>query len=61
MKNIKVGVVGTGFIGPAHIEASRRGGIEVAAWRTVPICLLGSLLKHQQMEIEMEIDPKVFG
>jgi len=30
MKNIKVGVVGTGFIGPAHIEALRRLGIEVA-------------------------------
>lgn len=30
MKNIKVGVVGTGFIGPAHVEALRRLGIEVA-------------------------------
>ncbi len=30
MKNINVGVVGTGFIGPAHIEALRRLGIEVA-------------------------------
>ncbi len=30
MTNIKVGVVGTGFIGPAHIEALRRLGIEVA-------------------------------
>lgn len=29
MTNIKVGVVGTGFIGPAHIEALRRLGIEV--------------------------------
>lgn len=29
-KEIKVGVVGTGFIGPAHIEALRRLGIEVA-------------------------------
>lgn len=27
---LKVGVVGTGFIGPAHIEALRRLGIEVA-------------------------------
>jgi predicted dehydrogenase len=32
MKKIKVGVVGTGFIGPAHIEALRRlPNIEVAA------------------------------
>jgi predicted dehydrogenase len=32
MKKIKIGVVGTGFIGPAHIEALRRlPNIEVAA------------------------------
>jgi predicted dehydrogenase len=32
MKRIKVGVIGTGFIGPAHIEALRRlGNIEVVA------------------------------
>lgn len=32
MKKIKVGVIGTGFIGPAHIEALRRlPGIEVTA------------------------------
>ena len=32
MKKIKVGVIGAGFIGPAHIEALRRlPGIEVAA------------------------------
>jgi len=32
MKKIKVGVIGTGFIGPAHIEALRRvGGIEIKA------------------------------
>jgi len=29
--NLKVGVVGTGFIGPAHVEALRRLGIEVVA------------------------------
>lgn len=28
-QDIKVGVVGTGFIGPAHIEALRRNGIHV--------------------------------
>jgi predicted dehydrogenase len=32
MKTVKVGVIGVGFIGPAHIEALRRlPGIEVAA------------------------------
>jgi len=32
MEKIKVGVIGTGFIGPAHVEALRRlGNIEVAA------------------------------
>ena len=32
MEKIKVGVIGTGFIGPAHIEALRRlGSVEVAA------------------------------
>ncbi len=32
MKTIKVGVIGTGFIGPAHVEAVRRlGNIEVVA------------------------------
>lgn len=30
MNELNVGVVGTGFIGPAHIEALRRLGIEVA-------------------------------
>ncbi|MEW5974474.1 MAG: Gfo/Idh/MocA family oxidoreductase [Acidobacteriota bacterium] len=32
MRNIKVGVIGTGFIGPAHVEALRRtGSAEVIA------------------------------
>src|SRR5512144_1575826 len=31
MADLKVGVIGTGFIGPAHVEALRRLGIEVAA------------------------------
>jgi predicted dehydrogenase len=32
MKTLKVGVIGTGFIGPAHVESVRRlGNIEVAA------------------------------
>lgn len=31
MSDLKVGVIGTGFVGPAHVEALRRLGIEVAA------------------------------
>jgi predicted dehydrogenase len=31
MADLKVGVIGTGFIGPAHVEALRRLGIEVIA------------------------------
>lgn len=32
MNTIKVGIIGTGYIGPAHIEALRRlGGVEVCA------------------------------
>ena len=32
MKTLKAGVIGTGYIGPAHIEALRRiGNIEIAA------------------------------
>ena len=30
MAEIKVGIVGTGFIGPAHLEALRRNNIKVA-------------------------------
>src|SRR6187402_1552098 len=32
MKTIKAGIIGTGFIGPAHVEAARRSGfVEVIA------------------------------
>ena len=32
MDKIKAGIIGTGFIGPAHVEAMRRlGYVEVAA------------------------------
>src|SRR5512143_3583704 len=31
MADLKVGVIGTGFIAPAHIEALRRLGIDVVA------------------------------
>ena len=51
MSKIKVGVVGTGFIGPAHIEALRRlPNIEVAALCEVNIELAKS--KAKQLGIE---------
>jgi predicted dehydrogenase len=32
MRTVKAGVIGTGFIGPAHVEAARRvGGVEIIA------------------------------
>ncbi len=32
MKKVKAGIIGTGFIGPAHVEAARRlGFVDVAA------------------------------
>ena len=46
MKKIKVGVVGTGFIGPAHIEALRRlPNVEVAA-----LCEITEELAKQKAE-----------
>ena len=43
MQKIKVGVVGTGFIGPAHIEALRRlPNVEVVALCEVNIELARS-------------------
>ncbi len=51
MSKIKVGVVGTGFIGPAHIEALRRlPNIEVVALCEVNIEL--ATLKAAQLGIE---------
>src|SRR5512146_63321 len=36
MKSIKTAVIGTGFIGPAHLEALRRvGGVEVVALASI--------------------------
>lgn len=37
MKTINVGVVGTGFIGPVHVEALRRLGMEIVALVDVPL------------------------
>ncbi len=51
MNKIKVGVVGTGFIGPAHVEALRRlPNVEVAALCEVNIDLARQ--KAEQMGIE---------
>ena len=51
MNKIKVGVVGTGFIGPAHIEALRRlPNVEVAALCEVNIDLARQ--KAEQLGIE---------
>jgi predicted dehydrogenase len=36
MKNIKVGVIGTGFIGPVHLEALRRLGVNVTSLCDLP-------------------------
>ena len=47
MNKIKVGVVGTGFIGPAHIEALRRlPNVEVAALCEVTIELAEAKAKQ---------------
>lgn len=51
MQKIKVGVVGTGFIGPAHIEALRRlPNVEVTALCEVNIEL--ATIKAEQLGIE---------
>ena len=36
MTNIKAGVIGTGFIGPVHLEALRRLGVKVTALADLP-------------------------
>ena len=47
MTKIKVGIVGTGFIGPAHIEALRRlPNVEVAALCEVTIELAEAKAKQ---------------
>ncbi len=42
--SVKVGVVGTGFIGPVHVDALRRNGIEVVG-------LVGSSLEATQQKV----------
>lgn len=55
MKIIKAAVIGTGFIGPAHIEALRRiGGIQVIA--------VASIEKEKAEKLAEEFSiPKVYG
>ena len=35
--DILVGLAGTGFIGPAHLEALRRNNVRVTGWRRRPL------------------------
>jgi predicted dehydrogenase len=55
MRTIKVGVIGTGFIGPAHIEALRRlGSVEVVA-------LAENNLKLAEEKAKLLRIPRFFG
>ena len=51
---LKAAVVGTGFIGPVHIEALRRLGIEVTG-------ILGSSLEGSRKRAEALRLPKAYG
>ena len=55
MKTIKAGIIGTGFIGPAHVEAARRlGFVEMIA-----LCEAGDdLAKAKAAQLHI---PKAFG
>ena len=51
MKNINIGVIGTGFIGPAHVEALRRlGYVNVAAISDITMDIAKE--KAEQLSIE---------
>lgn len=52
MNSMRAAVIGTGFIGPVHVEALRRAGIEVAA-------VIGSIeAKSRDAAKQLGIDPK---
>jgi len=52
MKTLRAAVVGTGFIGPVHVEGLRRAGVEVAA-------IVGSTPdKSRQAAERLGIDPR---
>jgi predicted dehydrogenase len=53
-KDIKVGVIGAGFIGPAHIEALRRLGIEVVA-------IAASTQESAERSAQNFLVPKAYG
>lgn len=50
---LKVGIIGTGFIGPAHVEALRRSGIEVVG-------VAGSSPERAAPKAEAMRIPKIF-
>jgi predicted dehydrogenase len=62
---LRAGVIGTGFIGPVHIEALRRLGVQVAALCDVPGRVEGAAAKlgiartygdYREMVVSPEID-----
>ena len=55
MRKVKAGIIGTGFIGPAHVEAVRRlGFVEMAA-----LCEKGQALAQSKAD-QLNI-PKAYG
>lgn len=53
-KTLKAAVIGTGFIGPVHVEALRRIGVEVVG-------ILGSSPEHGAARAEAMRLPRAFG
>ena len=53
-RSLKAAVIGSGFIGPVHVEALRRLGIEVTG-------ILASTLEHGQRRAEVLRLPKAYG
>src|SRR6187200_2023464 len=53
-ESLKAAVVGSGFIGPVHVEALRRLGIEVTG-------ILGSSLESTQKQVAEQRLPKAYG
>jgi len=53
-KHLRAGVVGTGFIGPVHVEALRRLGIEVAG-------IAGSNLESTRTKADQLRLPRAFS
>jgi predicted dehydrogenase len=53
-RQLRAGVVGTGFIGPVHVEALRRNGIEVAG-------IVGSNPETAQRKAEQMHLPRAYG